>query len=254
MRVKNSAVILLSGGMDSAVVLAEARAQGRRCIALSFDYHQRHRVELEAANRVAAHLGASEHVVLSLDLRAMGGSALTDDIPVPKDRLAAGHTPDSSSPTGGGGPHDLSGGSEGGSINMPPNASEIPITYVPARNLVFLSCAVALAEARGAGEVWIGVNAVDYSGYPDCRPEFIEAFAQAARLATRVGVEGHAIDICAPLEHMSKADIVTRGVELGVDFSITHSCYDPVENRPCGHCDACLLRAKGFEEAGVEAV
>jgi 7-cyano-7-deazaguanine synthase len=222
MEAEQQAVILLSGGMDSAVVLAEARAMGRGCIALSFDYGQRHRVELEAANRVAAHLGVQEHVVVSLDLRAMGGSALTDEIAVPKDR------------------------------NVGESQSEIPVTYVPARNLVFLSCGVALAEARGAGEVWIGVNAIDYSGYPDCRPEFIEAFGSAAALATRVGVEGHAVRICAPLSAMGKAAIVRRGVELGVDFGLTHSCYDPVEGAACGHCDACLLRQRGFEEAGVE--
>jgi 7-cyano-7-deazaguanine synthase len=222
MEAEQQAVILLSGGMDSAVVLAEARAMGRGCIALSFDYGQRHRVELEAANRVAAHLGVQEHVVVSLDLRAMGGSALTDEIAVPKDR------------------------------NVGESQGEIPVTYVPARNLVFLSCGVALAEARGAGEVWIGVNAIDYSGYPDCRPEFIEAFGSAAALATRVGVEGHAVRICAPLSAMGKAAIVRRGVELGVDFGLTHSCYDPVEGAACGHCDACLLRQRGFEEAGVE--
>ncbi|MHC4975916.1 MAG: 7-cyano-7-deazaguanine synthase QueC [Planctomycetota bacterium] len=213
------AVILLSGGMDSAVVLAEARAQDRTCIALSFDYAQRHRVELDAARRVAAHLGAHEHVVLSLDMRPLGASALTAPIDVPKDR-------------------DIE------------HADDIPVTYVPARNLVFLSCAVALSEARQAREVWIGVNAIDYSGYPDCRPEFIDAFANAARLATRVGVEGHPVEICAPLSEMSKGDIVRRGIELGIDFSLTHSCYDPVGDQPCNHCDACLLRARGFEEAG----
>lgn len=209
--------------MDSAVVLAEARAIGRECIALSFDYAQRHRVELEAARRVAQQLGAAEHVVLSLDMRPLGGSALTASIDVPKDR-------------------DVD------------HAGDIPVTYVPARNLVFLSCAVALAEARRASEVWIGVNAIDYSGYPDCRPEFIEAFDRAATLATRVGVEGHPVRIRAPLSEMSKSDIVMRGIELGVDFSLTHSCYDPVDAAPCGHCDACLLRARGFRRAGVEPV
>jgi 7-cyano-7-deazaguanine synthase len=204
-----------------------AKREGRDCVALSFDYAQRHRVELDAARRVAEAAGVERHVVLNLDLRAMGGSALTADIEVPKDR------PDA----------DLDAAAQG---------HDIPVTYVPGRNLIFLSCACALAEASHCGEVWIGVNAIDYSGYPDCRPAFIEAFERAAGLATRVGVEGHPVRIRTPLAAMTKADIVRTGSELGVELALTHSCYDPQEGgRPCGHCDACVLRARGFREAGI---
>lgn len=221
------AVVLLSGGLDSAVTLATALREGRGCVALSFDYAQRHRVELDAAHRVARSLGVERHVVLTLDLRAMGGSALTSDIAVPKDRTEEA----------------LDAAAEG---------EQIPVTYVPGRNLIFLSCAAAMAEASGCEEVWIGVNAIDYSGYPDCRPEFIEAFQRAAGLATRVGVEGRPVRVLTPLAAMSKGDIVRRGLDLGVDFALTHSCYDPTpEGRPCGRCDACLLRARGFAEAGA---
>jgi 7-cyano-7-deazaguanine synthase len=219
------AVVLVSGGMDSAVVLAELVRAGRECHALSFDYGQRHRIELAAAARVAAALGAASHRVARVDLRAFGGSALTADIAVPKDR-------------------DLAG--EGG----------VPVTYVPARNTIFLSHALALAETLGAREIGIGVNAIDYSGYPDCRPEFIEAFERMANLSTRAGVEaaarGHAwLRIAAPLARLSKAEIVRRGRELGVDFALTVSCYDPAPSgEACGHCDACRLRARGFAEAG----
>ncbi len=208
--------------MDSAVVLAIARSEGFACEAVSFDYGQRHRFELESARRVASALGAAGHTVLPIDMRAIGGSALTGDIDVPKDREDIG---------------------EG-----------IPITYVPARNTVFLSYALALAEVRGAFDIFIGVNALDYSGYPDCRPEYIEAFARMANLATKASVEsGEKFMIHSPLAQMRKADIVRRGAELGVDFSLTHSCYDPdAEGRSCGGCDACRLRIRGFEEAGMK--
>lgn len=217
-----SSVVLLSGGLDSAVVFAIARERGHACHALSFDYGQRHRFELESAARVASHLGAASHKVVSIDLRAIGGSALTDDIDVPKHRDNAAMS------------HD------------------IPVTYVPARNLVFLSLACGFAEVLGAARVFIGVNAVDYSGYPDCRPAFIEAFAHTANLATKAGVEGHTLSIETPLIDMTKADIIRRGHELGVDFGLTHSCYDPdTIGRACGSCDSCLIRRNGFASAGA---
>ena len=211
------AVVLLSGGMDSAVTLAEARAAGHPCHALSVRYGQRHSSELDAAARVAAALGAREHRVVDVDLRALGGSALTDDIDVP---LSPG--------TG------------------------IPVTYVPARNTVLLALALGHAEVLGAHDLYVGVNAVDYSGYPDCRPEFIAAFEQLARLATKAGVEGAPLRVHAPLIALSKAEIVRRGMALGVDFGLTVSCYqaDP-EGRACGLCDACRLRRAGFDTAGV---
>ncbi|HKB81127.1 MAG TPA: 7-cyano-7-deazaguanine synthase QueC [Thermoanaerobaculia bacterium] len=213
------AVILLSGGLDSATVLAMAQAEGRACIAVSFAYGQRHEIELAAARRVARAMEVVEHVVFPLDLRVFGGSALTDAIAVPKDAV----------------------GTPG-----------IPVTYVPARNTIFLALATALAEARGAGEIWIGVNAVDYSGYPDCRPEFIAAFQQVIGRGTRSGLERGEPRIRTPLMAMTKAEIIRRGVTHGVDYSLTHSCYDPdPEGRACGHCDSCLLRKRGFEEAGV---
>lgn len=216
------AVCLLSGGLDSATALACARRGGFQTYALTFDYGQRHRVELDAAARVARHLGAAEHRVFRIDLRAFGGSALTADIDVPKDR----HTDQIS--------------------------VEIPVTYVPARNTVFLSIALAWAEVLGSSDIYIGVNAVDYSGYPDCRPEFIRAFEQMANLATKAGVEGRQhLRIHTPLIHLSKAGIIRLGLELGVDYSLTHSCYDPVAGLACGHCDSCLLRKAGFAEAGV---
>jgi 7-cyano-7-deazaguanine synthase len=214
-----TAVVLLSGGLDSATVLAMAREQRRGCIALSFAYGQRHEIELAAAQRVAQSIGVSEHVVYNLDLRVFGGSALTGEINVPKDSVGA---------------------------------PGIPVTYVPARNTIFLSIALGLAEARKAQEIWIGINAVDYSGYPDCRPEFIEAFQQVVLRGTKSGIERKEPRIVAPLITLSKAQIIRRGIELGVDFSLTHSCYDPdAGGRACGHCDSCLLRRKGFEEAGV---
>jgi len=217
------AVCLLSGGLDSSTCLAYACREGFECYALSFDYGQRHRVELEAAARVAARLGAARHLVFPIDLRLFGGSALTSDTPVPKGRGLAEMT------------------------------AAIPATYVPARNTIFLSLALAWAEVLGCSDVFIGVNAIDYSGYPDCRPEFIAAFEQMANLATRAGVEtGARFRIHTPLAGLSKAGIVKLALELGLDFGLTHSCYDPgPEGAPCGQCDSCILRRKGFEEAGV---
>ncbi|MFM9995720.1 MAG: 7-cyano-7-deazaguanine synthase QueC [Phycisphaerales bacterium] len=221
------AVVLLSGGLDSTVALAAARRDGRVCYALTVDYGQRHRVELEAARRVARSLGAVEHRVITLDLRAIGGSALTADIDVPKDR-------------------------EQGPGDRGPRTSEVPVTYVPARNTVFLSLAAGYAEVVGADTIVIGVNAVDYSGYPDCRPEFIAAMERALSLGTKAGAEGDRIRIDAPLARMSKAEIIRLGASLGVDFSLTHSCYDPdSDGAACGRCDSCLIRRRGFEEAGV---
>jgi 7-cyano-7-deazaguanine synthase len=218
------AVCLLSGGLDSSVCLALARSQGFECYALSFDYGQRHRVELESAARVAKSLGAVRHLVVPIDLRVFGGSALTSDIAVPKGRSPA------------------------------QMAGEIPLTYVPARNTVFLSLALAWSEVLGCSNIFVGVNALDYSGYPDCRPEYIAAFEEMAGLATKAGVEGRmGLKIHTPLMRLSKAEIVKLGVQLGLDFSLTHSCYDPDEaGRRCGQCDSCVLRRKGFEEAGVE--
>lgn len=215
------AVVLLSGGLDSATVLAIAKQQGFRLHAVSFDYGQRHRIELRAAERIAQELGA-EHSIISFDLRQFGGSALTSDIDVPKDRS---HT-------------QISAG--------------IPVTYVPARNTIFLSFALGVSEVMGAFDIFIGVNALDYSGYPDCRPEFISAFQHLANLATKVGVEGARFKIHAPLIQMTKAQIISTGTKLGVDYSLTTSCYDPSLNGlACGHCDSCQLRRKGFAEAGI---
>ncbi|KAA6187800.1 7-cyano-7-deazaguanine synthase QueC [Thiohalocapsa marina] len=217
------AVVLLSGGLDSTTVLAIARDQGYETYALSFRYGQRHQVELESAARVAAAMGAAEHVIADIDLRRFGGSALTDDIAVPKNRDPAAM------------------------------ADGIPVTYVPARNTVFLSFALAWAEVLEASDIFIGVNALDYSGYPDCRPEYIDAFERMADLATKAGVEGRQrLKIHAPLMQLTKAQIIRRGVALGVDYGLTSSCYDPApDGRPCGQCDSCRLRAKGFAEAGL---
>ena len=217
------AVCLLSGGLDSATSLACARRDGFVTYALSFDYGQRHRVELEAAARVADALGASSHQVTKIDLRLFGGSALTGDIDVPKGRA------------------------------VEEMAHGIPITYVPARNTIFLSFALAWAEVLGASDIYLGVNAVDYSGYPDCRPEYIDAFRRMANLATKAGVEGDMeLNIHTPLIHLSKAEIIRLGVALGVDYSLTHSCYDPDSaGRACGQCDSCRLRLAGFAEAGL---
>jgi 7-cyano-7-deazaguanine synthase len=217
-RAVKNAVVLLSGGLDSMVCAGIAREQGFSVIALTVDYNQRHRVELDAARRVAAQL-ADRHIVLPLDLRAFGGSALTSDIAVPKEGVGEG----------------------------------IPVTYVPARNTIFLSLALGLAEASGARDLFIGVNALDYSGYPDCRPEFVAEFEKLANLATKAGVEGDAFTIHAPLQHMTKADIAREAARLGLDPALSHSCYDPLpDGRHCGECDACRLRVKGFAEAGIE--
>ena len=216
------AVVLLSGGIDSTTTLAIARDEGLACYALSFDYNQRHRVELEAAANDAKALGVIDHRVVKIDLRAFGGSALTDDIDVPKDR--------------------------------PPEVMNegIPITYVPARNTIFLSFALAYAEVLSSTDIFIGVNAIDYSGYPDCRPQYIKAFETMSNLATKMGVEGRRITIHTPLIDLTKAQIIKRGIDLGVDYSLTFSCYDPEsDDRPCGHCDSCLLRADGFRQVGV---
>jgi 7-cyano-7-deazaguanine synthase len=211
------AVVLLSGGLDSMVSAALAKEQGFGVLALTMNYNQRHLVELAAARRIAAHLGAERHVVLPIDLRAFGGSSLTDDIDVPKDGVGEG----------------------------------IPVTYVPARNTVFLSLALGWGEAAGARDLFVGVNALDYSGYPDCRPEFIAAFEALANLATKAGVEGDRFTVHAPLQHMTKADIAREAARLGLDAGMSWSCYDPDEGRHCGLCDSCRLRHKGFVEAGL---
>lgn len=214
------AVVLLSGGLDSYTAAAIARADGFTLDALSILYGQRHAYELQAARRVAAALGVERHLELPLDLRAIGGSSLTTDMPVPEDR-------------------DL-------------DATDIPSTYVPARNTVFLALALGWAEVLGATDLVIGVNALDYSGYPDCRPEFVAAFEHLANLATRAGVEGARFRIHTPLISLSKADIIRRGLDLGLDYGLTHSCYNPdAAGRPCGRCDSCVLRARGFAEAGI---
>ncbi len=216
------AIVLLSGGIDSATTLAIARQEGYGSYALSFEYGQRHAIEIAAAKKLARQLGAAEHRVIALDLRSFGGSALTDAVAVPKNRTAE-------------------------EIER-----EIAVTYVPARNTIFLSYALAWAEVSGARDIFIGVNAIDYSGYPDCRPEFIAQFERLANLATKAGVSSDWFRIHAPLIEMTKAQIIRKGAELGVDFALTHSCYDPAEDgAACAECDSCLLRAKGFAEAGV---
>ena len=224
MPTRGKAVCLLSGGLDSSTCLAVARRYGYDCYAITFDYGQRHRFELEAAARVAAALGAARHLVVKVELDRFGGSALTADLAVPKAR------------------------------SIEEMGHGIPVTYVPARNTIFLSLALAWAEVLESADIFIGVNALDYSGYPDCRPEYIEAYERMANLATRAGVEGRTrLKIHAPLIGLSKAEIVSLADELKVPFGLTHSCYDPgPDGRPCGACDACLLRRKGFEEAGIE--
>ncbi|HML18821.1 MAG TPA: 7-cyano-7-deazaguanine synthase QueC [Bryobacteraceae bacterium] len=219
------AICLLSGGLDSSTCLGVARRDGYECYALSFDYGQRHRIELEAAARVAKFFGVREHRVARIDLRALGGSALTADIDVPKHKDGTGEI-----------------------------GAGIPVTYVPARNTIFLAFAMAWAEVLESSDIFIGVNAIDYSGYPDCRPEFIAAFETMANLATKTGVEGRThLRIHTPLAALNKAAIVKLGQEVGLDFALTHSCYDPDEQgRPCGLCDSCVLRRKGFFEAGVD--
>ncbi len=220
---RKTAVVLLSGGLDSSTATAIARSQGFRLFALSFRYGQRHSIELESAARVAKALGAERHLIVDADLRAIGGSALTGDIEVPKGR------------------------------SQSEMESGIPVTYVPARNTIFLSFALAWAEALAAEDIFIGVNALDYSGYPDCRPEYIEAFERMANLGTKAGVEGRMhLKIHTPLIAMTKAEIIKAGIDLGVDYSLTHSCYDPgPDGLACGKCDSCLLRLRGFNEAGV---
>ena len=219
---KPRAVVLLSGGLDSSTLLAMVKSEDFEPYALSFRYGQRHDSEIGAARRIAASLGAADHTIVDIDLRTFGGSALTDAIPVPKGRST----------------DEISG--------------DIPITYVPARNTIFLSFALAWAEVLGSTDIFIGVNALDYSGYPDCRPEYIEAFERMANLATKAGVEGRRLKIHAPLIRLSKAGIIRQGLELGVDYSLTSTCYDPsADGKACGTCDACLLRLKGFRELGI---
>ena len=217
------AIVLSSGGLDSTTVMAIARAEGHDIYSLSFRYGQRHSIELEAAQKVAKSFGAKEHLVIDIDMAKIGGSALTDDIEVPKDRSE----------------QDMQ--------------KEIPVTYVPARNTVFLSYALAWAEVLEASDIFIGVNAIDYSGYPDCRPEYIESFERMANLATKAGVEGITrVKIHTPIIEMTKAQIIQKGIGLGVDYAMTHSCYDPsMEGKACGQCDSCLLRKKGFRDADV---
>lgn len=223
MTAEKQAVVLLSGGLDSATCLAIAIEQGFHPRALSFAYGQRHALEIEAAKKVAAQFNVARHLIVPIDLRQFGGSALTSDVPVPKDRA------------------------------IPDMVREIPITYVPARNTIFLSFALAWAEVLGANDLFIGVNALDYSGYPDCRPEYLEAFQAMARLATKAGVEGRPLTIHAPLIHMTKGQIIRRGLGLGVDYAQTTSCYDPApRGQACGRCDACRLREKGFAEIGLK--
>jgi 7-cyano-7-deazaguanine synthase len=220
---RRRAVVLLSGGLDSATTLAIAKSRGFEVYALSFNYRQRHVIELESARRIAAQVGVEKHVIVAIDLRQFGGSALTGDIEVPKGRA------------------------------LDSMSDSIPVTYVPARNTVFLSFALAWAETLDSQDIFIGVNALDYSGYPDCRPEFIEAYERMANLATKAGVEGRQrLEIHTPLIQLTKAQIISRGLELGVDYAWTSSCYDPgPDGRPCGACDSCLLRAQGFKEIGV---
>lgn len=218
----SKAVVLLSGGLDSATVLAIAQSEGFECHALTVRYGQRHAEELEAAKNVAQALGAVSHRVVSVDLRAIGGSALTDEIEVPKDRDEA------------------------------TMAQDIPVTYVPARNTVFLSIALGYAEVLGALDLFVGVNAVDYSGYPDCRPEFVAAFESLANVATAAGVSGSRFRVHAPLIQLTKGQIIERGLALGVDYGKTHSCYDPLEGRACGRCDSCRIRIEAFRSLGLE--
>jgi 7-cyano-7-deazaguanine synthase len=218
---KQQAVVLLSGGLDSTTVLAIAQSQGFICHCLSFQYGQRQAVELERARRICAHYGVGQHLVLRVDLGAIGGSALTSELAVPKDRPTSAMDQD------------------------------IPVTYVPGRNILFLAHALSWAEVLGASDIFLGINAVDYSGYPDCRPEFLAAFAQMANLGTKAGVTGHPFRFHAPLLQLSKKEIILRGKELGVDYGLTHSCYDPVGDLACGRCDSCRLRLQGFSDAGL---
>ena len=251
------AVVLLSGGVDSTTTLAIVRHEGFQCHALSFDYGQRHRCELEAACRIAKSMKVADHRIVKIDLGAFGGSALTDDISVPKDRPLLVPLPLR------GEGRVRGGGSRANRDQVKPSppaplpkgegGEAIPITYVPARNTIFLSFALAYAEVLGSTDIFIGVNAIDYSGYPDCRPQYIQAFEAMANLATKMGVEGQRIRIHTPLIDLRKAQIIKRGIQLGVDYSLTFSCYDPDKHgRPCEHCDSCLLRAEGFRTAGID--
>ncbi len=221
MKNAQQAVVLLSGGLDSTTVLAIAQSRGFTCNCLSFQYGQRQAIELERARAIAQSAGVQRHLVLRVDLDAIGGSALTSDIAVPKDRPLSAME------------------------------AEIPVTYVPGRNIIFLAHALSWAEVLGATDIFLGINAVDYSGYPDCRPEFLAAFAQMANLGTKAGVSGAPFALHAPLIQLSKKEIILKGVELGVDYSRTHSCYDPIGNLACGRCDSCRLRLQGFSEAGL---
>jgi len=222
-KLTNKAVVLLSGGIDSATTVAIAKDSGYEVYAISFRYGQRHIFEIRAAKKIAEKIGVKDHLIMNIDLSSFGGSALTDDIPVPKEDKVE---------------------------NI---GKDIPVTYVPARNIIFLSLALGWAEVLGSTDIFIGVNAIDYSGYPDCRAEFIEAFEKAANLGTKIGSEGNKIEIHTPLITLSKAEIINKGMELGVDYSLTHSCYDPDDKgRACGKCDSCILRKKGFKEAGIE--
>jgi 7-cyano-7-deazaguanine synthase len=221
---KKKAIVLLSGGLDSTTIMAMVREEGYDIYSLTFDYGQRHKIELEAAQKVAKFFGAKKHLILHIELDTIGGSALTENIPIPKGRK----------------PKEIS-------------SSGVPITYVPARNTIFLSYALAWAEVLEATDIFIGVNAIDFSNYPDCRPEFVQSFQSTANLGTKTGMEGKKIIIHAPLMYMTKGEIIQKGISLGVDYSMTHSCYNPgKDGRPCGKCDSCLLREKGFEEAGVK--
>jgi len=221
---KKKAIILASGGLDSTTIMAIARHKGYDIYALTFDYGQRHKIELKAAQKVGKYFGAKKHLILHIELDTIGGSALTEDIPIPQGRKLK----------------EIS-------------SSGIPITYVPARNTIFLAYALSWAEVLEATDIFIGVNSIDFSNYPDCRPEFIESFQRTANLATKAGVEGKGIRINAPLIDMTKGEIIKKGISLGVDYSMTHSCYNPgKDGLPCGKCDSCLLRKKGFEEAGVK--
>ncbi|GAB4340576.1 MAG: 7-cyano-7-deazaguanine synthase QueC [Desulfobulbaceae bacterium] len=219
---KRKAVVLLSGGLDSATVLAIARQEGYDCYCLSFNYGQRHEIELRRARALCEKMGVRKHLILRVDLDAIGGSALTDDLDVPRDRSPA------------------------------EMKDEIPVTYVPGRNIIFLAHALSWAEVLGAADIFLGINAVDYSGYPDCRPEFLAAFEKMANLGTRAGNSAHPFTFHAPLLYLSKKEIIMTGLRLGVDYSLTHSCYDPQGELPCGRCDSCLLRLRGFAEAGAE--
>lgn len=216
------AVVLSSGGIDSTTTLAIAKSEGYKIYSISFNYGQRHIIELEKAKKVAEYFKVEKHIIINVDLREIGGSALTAEIDVPKER------------------------------NEIQISKEIPVTYVPARNVIFLSIASALAESIGSSDIFIGVNAIDYSGYPDCRPEFIYSFEKMINLATKAGVEGKKIIIHTPLASLTKGEIIRKGIELGVDYSITHSCYDPVDGKACGKCDSCILRLKGFKEAEIK--